>query len=240
MDKGKNVKYTISPIYNGLADHDAQLLVLHDAIINNQIPHSTIIRLINESTKAQIKLNLSYENWTEMFTDDNTDINFKNFLNTYLRIFNCTFPYKRIYPNRNRNAWIMKGIRISSKRKQVLYILSKNTQNPKLRSSYKTYSKILSEVIRTAKKIHYNNLFNRSHNKVKTMWNYVKAEINKQNRNNVPPLNTEGSPAIDYQELAGIFNEYFINITNPAQTGNLEDDSSTAENLNIVCNRPIG
>ena len=72
------------------------------------------------------------------------------------------------------------------------------------------------------------------------MWNYVKAEINKQNRNNVPPLNIEGSPANDYQELAGIFNEYFISITNPTQNGNLEDDSSAAENLNIVCNRPIG
>jgi len=167
-----------------------------------------------------------------MFTDDNIDINYKNFLNTYLRIFNCIFPYKRIYPNRNRNAWITKGIRISSKRK--------NTQNPKLRSYYKTYSKILSEVIRAEKKIHYNNLFNRSHNKVKTMWNFVKAEINKQNRNNVPPLNIEGSTAKDYQEVASIFNEYFINITNPTQTGNLEDDSSTAEKMNIVCNRPLG
>jgi len=43
MDKGKNANYTISLIYNGLSDHGAQLLVLHDAIINNQIPHSTII-----------------------------------------------------------------------------------------------------------------------------------------------------------------------------------------------------
>jgi len=152
MDKGKNAKYSISPIYNGLSDHDAQLLVLHDAIINNQIPHSTIIRQINENTIAQFKLNLSYENWSETFTEDNIDINFKNFLNTYLRIFNSTFPYKRIYPNRNRNAWITKGIKTSCKRKEALYILSKNTQNPKLSSHYKTYSKILSGVIRTAKK----------------------------------------------------------------------------------------
>ena len=72
------------------------------------------------------------------------------------------------------------------------------------------------------------------------MWNFVKAEINKQNRNNVPPLNIEGSPANDYQELACVFNEYFINITNPTQTGNLKDDSSAAENLNIVFNRPLG
>jgi hypothetical protein len=72
------------------------------------------------------------------------------------------------------------------------------------------------------------------------MWNFVKAEINKQNRNNVPPSNIEGSTANDYQELACVFNEYFINVTNLTQIGNLKDDSSTAENLNTVYNRPLG
>ena len=72
------------------------------------------------------------------------------------------------------------------------------------------------------------------------MWNFVIAEINKQNSNNVPPLNNEGSPANDYQELACVINEYFINVTNLTQTGNLKDDSSVVENLNIVCNRPFG
>ena len=239
MDKGKNAKYAIKPIYNGLSDHDAQLLVLYEAITNNHIPHFAIIRQINDSTIAQFKLNLSYENWTKTFTEDNTDTNFKNFLNTYLRIFNCTFPYKRIYPNKNRNAWIMKGIRISCKHKEALYILSKKTQSSDLRSYYKTYSKILSEVIRTAKKIHYNNLFNRSHNKVKTMWNFVKTETNKQNRNNVPPLNIEASPVTDYQKLACVFNEYFINVSTLTQTGNRKDNSSATENLNIVYNRPF-
>jgi len=43
MDKGKNAKYTVSPIYNGLSNHDAQLLVLHYVLIDNQIPYSTTI-----------------------------------------------------------------------------------------------------------------------------------------------------------------------------------------------------
>jgi hypothetical protein len=72
------------------------------------------------------------------------------------------------------------------------------------------------------------------------MWNFVKTEINKQNRNNVPPLNIEGSPANGYQELACIFNDYFLNITNLTQIGNLKDDSPVTENLNAVYNRPFG
>jgi hypothetical protein len=97
IDKGKNVNYSISPIYNGLSDHDAQLLVLNEVTISNHNPYSIRIQLINESTIAQFKLNLTYVSWAETFTDDNIDTNFKNFLYTYLRIFNCTFPYKRIY-----------------------------------------------------------------------------------------------------------------------------------------------
>jgi hypothetical protein len=173
---------------------------------------------------------------SETFTEDNIDINFKNFLNTYLRIFNSSFPYKRIYPNINST----KGLKISCKRKEALYIICKNTQNPKLGSYYKIYSKILSAVIRTAKKMHYNNLLSRSHNKVKTMWNFVKTDINKLNRNNVPPLNIEGSPANDYQELACVFNNYFIKVTNLTQTGNLKYDPTATENLNTVYNRPFG
>jgi hypothetical protein len=57
------------------------------------------------------------------------------------------------------------------------------------------------------------------------MWNFVKTEINKQNRNTGPPLNIGGSPANGYQELACIFNDYFINITNLTQICNLKDDS---------------
>ena len=90
------------------------------------------------------------------------------------------------------------------------------------------------------KKMHYHNLLSRSRNKVKTMWNFVKVEINKQNRNNVPPLNIDGSPANDYQELARVFNDYFINVSNQTQTGNLKDNSSAVENLNTVYIRPFG
>ena len=47
----------------------------------------------------------------------------------------------------------------------------------------------------------------------------------------------EGSSATHSQELDCIFNEYFINSTNLIQTGNLKDNSSATENLNIVYNR---
>jgi hypothetical protein len=43
------------------------------------------------------KLNLSYELWEEIFLDDEVDKLFNNFLNTYLRIFNSSFPVKKLF-----------------------------------------------------------------------------------------------------------------------------------------------
>jgi len=79
IDKTKNSDYTIEPIVNRLSDHDAQELVLHNIKIINQKTQFIVGRLINNATTAHFKLNLSYESWTDTFTDEDIDTNFKNF-----------------------------------------------------------------------------------------------------------------------------------------------------------------
>ena len=68
IDKIKNNDYTIEPIINGLSDHDAQELVLHNIKIIKQKTQFIANWLINNTTTAQFKLNLSYENWSDTFT----------------------------------------------------------------------------------------------------------------------------------------------------------------------------
>jgi len=41
---------------------------------------------------SEFKLNLSYESWDEISTEDNVDSIFNSFLNIYLRIFYHRFP----------------------------------------------------------------------------------------------------------------------------------------------------
>jgi len=71
------------------------------------------------------------------------------------------------------------------------------------------YSKILIDVIKTAKKLYFDKLIKHSTNKTKTMWKLVKSEINKQkSTDNFPPC-LEGNLINDHQELGNIFNEFF-------------------------------
>ena len=152
IDKTKNNDYTIEPVINSRSDHDAQVLVLHNIKIINQETPFARKRLINSDTIAQFKVNLSYESWSETFTEEYVDTSFKKILNAYLRIFYHCFPYKKVHINYNKKAWLTKCIKISCQRKRDLYILYKTTSNPNFKHYYKSYTKILAEVIKAAKK----------------------------------------------------------------------------------------
>jgi hypothetical protein len=226
IDKHKNTNFTINPLPNGLSDHEAQILILHNIKIqNSRTPHRSK-RLINEFIIPEFKL--SYESWDEIFTEDSVDSVFNSFLNTYLRIFYHSFPLKKSYHNHNNKAWITTGIKISSQHKRDLYLLCRGTKNPKLKSYYKTYCGILSEVIKTAKKLHYNKRIINCNNEVKTMWDILKTETKKNNAD-VPPLNIDGNTSKDHQNIANIFNTYFSTVTDKMSANN-------STNINVASN----
>jgi hypothetical protein len=94
-DKFKNINFTIELFPNGLSDHDALILKLHDIKIPILKTYHYTKRLINEFTISEFQINLSYESWDAIFTDESVDSVFNSFLNTYLRIFYHSFPLKK-------------------------------------------------------------------------------------------------------------------------------------------------
>ena len=130
IDKVKNSNYSTEPFINGLSDHDVQILVLHNIIIQYEEAQPTVKRQINEITIAQFKLNLSYEDWLNTFNEEDVDSSFNKFLNVCLTIFYHSFPLKKYYNNCTKQAWLTKGIKISCQCKRDLYILCKGTKTP--------------------------------------------------------------------------------------------------------------
>jgi hypothetical protein len=53
----------VSPIYNGLTDHDTQLIKIHDIGFKEHIYNTHNIRRINQNSLADFKYNLSFELW---------------------------------------------------------------------------------------------------------------------------------------------------------------------------------
>jgi hypothetical protein len=71
-------------------------------------------------------------------------------------------------------------------------LLTRSNNDEKLKNYYLGYSKILSKVIKAAKKLYYNNKVSQSHNKIKATWNVIKSETGGSN-NKEDKLNTKNN-----------------------------------------------
>jgi hypothetical protein len=112
-----------------------------------------IVRKINKYTTSNFINELSNESWDAIFNNEDINVMFNSFLNTYLRIFYSSFPIIRV-TNRYENQckkWITQGIKIPCKHKRGLYLNCRNSNNTDVKRHYQAYAKILSNVIKEAK-----------------------------------------------------------------------------------------
>jgi len=145
--------YTIYPFTNGLSDHEAQILVIENIIFAKQRSNTTTKRDINDQRIMEFTSLLSYENWEEIFVEDDANLSFNTFLNVYLRILYSCFIKKRKNSNTTSKPWLTKGIKTSCNRKRELYLKVRDSNETEYNLWYKSYCKILSKVIKEAKKI---------------------------------------------------------------------------------------
>ncbi|PNF30772.1 hypothetical protein B7P43_G06180, partial [Cryptotermes secundus] len=222
IDNSKLRDYTVGPFINGLSDHDAQLIEINNIDLQPSNQQYQTVRKINKHTMADFVTKLSNESWDNVFDSNNIDSKFNCFLNTYLRIFYSSFPLKIVKnENKNKSTWITIGIKTSCKHKRQLYLASRDSNDPRLKSHYKMYCKILSKVIKEAKQNNYNSQILKSNNKIKTTWDIVKVESGKKSVNeDVQSLNIEGKSTNNPQAIASAFNEYFLSLAEKTYSNN--------------------
>jgi hypothetical protein len=105
----------------------------------------------------------------------------------------------------------------------------RNSNDLRLKSHYKMYCKILSNVIKEAKWINYNNQILASNNKIKTSWAIVKLELGRKTINvGVQSLNIVGMFTTNPQAIGNAFNEYFLTLveTKYINNNNINNDNN--------------
>jgi hypothetical protein len=106
------------------------------------------------------------------------------------------------------------GIKTSCIHKRDLYLNCRNSNDTKLKQNYKPYYKISSEVIKVARKLHYDETILNSNTKMKTTWNIIKSEMGKEvSKVGVHLLNTDGNLTNSRQTTANSFNNYCLTIS---------------------------
>jgi hypothetical protein len=191
------------------------------------IPHNNInniyTRRIGSNTVADFQLQLSYEQWDDVFGNNNVNEIFNNFLNTYLRYYYSSFTKKVINTQHNYKHWITTGIKTSWKREREFSFLCRLSNVPNLKIYYKRYCKLLSKVILTTKMLHYNRIILNSKNKTVTAWKIINYEKGKSNHfKNIQSLRIDNKEITNQNTIANIFNSYFLSNAELLIPGNNE------------------
>jgi hypothetical protein len=87
--------YTLTPITNGLSDHEAQFLKISTEYALVPIRKFKTVRKINKYTISDFIDKLSCESWDTIFNSEEVNALFNSFLNIYLRILYSSFPLKK-------------------------------------------------------------------------------------------------------------------------------------------------
>jgi len=112
--------FSVNPLTNGLSDDDAQIITLTNIFISIHRHVFSCTRKIDCNSISKFTFLLSFENWENVFLEENVNIIFNNFLNAYLRIFYSSFPITKSQNSHKSKPWLTNGIRISCANKRKL------------------------------------------------------------------------------------------------------------------------
>jgi hypothetical protein len=105
--------------------------------------------------------------------------------------------------------------------KRRLFLAQRGKNDPILTNHYKSYCKILSCVIKSAKQRHYNSILTRSKNKTKFMWNLIKNNSNINSKgHNINSIKENGKQSRNGHIITDAFSNYFVSAVQSNCLGN--------------------
>ena len=110
---------------------------------------------------------------------------------------------------------------------------SRNSNDCEIKNYYKKYCKVLADVIKLHKEIHYNNLLVNFSNTTKTTWNIISENINKRlQKSGISFLNINGITTHNRQVIANTFNTYFSTVAQHTHIENFTNSNSGVSESN--------
>jgi hypothetical protein len=228
--------FSLAPICNGISDHDAQLILIHDMDLPF-LPNCLVnTRKIDKCSLADSNYNLSFEAWKGVFDEKDINVMFSFFLNTYLRLFYTSFPKSSKKPRVAKNKeWITPSIKTKCCFKRDLYLISRKSKDPIIKNFYKTYCKLLSRSIIETKRSYYDKQISNSNNKIKSMWNIVKAITGRKSDYDVIPiLSSHDKSSISPKIISDSFNKYYLSVADNIINKTFNNYNSTDRSTNHI------
>ena len=219
-------------ICSKLSDHFPVAHQLNFAKIKQQkITFET--RSLTEHNINKFKAAIRDYNWTHVSNQECAQEATNNFLATFDALFNAFFPITVKKFNKSVNPsepWMSHGVLISRKRKNKLCNISLKKPNAENKQNFKTYRNLYNQVIRTAKKLHFERELSENQKNLRKTWQILFSSINKggKKKQDLSHLIINGDNVSNPLTMAHKFNEFFTSIA-----------KKTVENINPSPKSPV-
>ena len=180
-------------------------------------------RNFSQKTIKEFKESLKAINWDNLLSVESTQACFDNFLDIFLTLYNLHFPLITGNINKNTNCinpWMSKGILTSRLQKIALCKLSISLPFEPHLSNYKTYRNCYNKIVKSSKKLYFQNELSKYQSDMKKTWEILRKAINnsKKRDNNIQSLICNGLITDDPVQMANSLNEFFINVASEIVT----------------------
>jgi len=208
-----NAKLFTGILHTRITDHFPIFLINRGTVKSEP---STIIkkRIFNQDNTKRFESIMTNISWDSVLNNDDAQEAYTNFHNSLLEAFEMSFPYESIKLGyKNKKTWLTQALKVSIKRKNKLYFMSKKYPTLQNIEHYKQYKKTLNRILKEVEKQHYDNLFLTNKNNIKKSWSIIKEIINKKISNSQPDkLEINNQITSDTELIAEKFNQYFTNL----------------------------
>ena len=176
-----------------------------------------MIRLNTDKNKQKFSAALLDLHWPTLIYSNN-DVNdcYSALINTINQLYEQCFPLVRQSRKACRDKkWLTPALKISSKKKLILYKKWMFTKTDSDKKVYLNYKRIYRALSRKAQSLYYSNQFDEKSNSNKQLWNNLNKVYNnksKQEKTKITKLKVEGKLITSDLRISNCFNEYFCNV----------------------------
>ena len=172
-------------------------------------------RIITKKSLEAFCYEIEKCDWQSTLSKNDPTESYTAFFKDFFELYDKFFPMKKYKSKRSNNLWISKGLKKSSKTKEVLYRKFIKNPSQKNERDYKIYRNKLNHLIRIAKKNYYSKRLDQAGNDIKSTWNTINELLGRvKSKSHLPVsfLNNNNEEVCDSKLIANDFNDYFVNI----------------------------
>ena len=175
------------------------------------------VRDFSKKNVNNFKNDLSRISWNDVYNLDNVHDSFNLFSQTFNDLYELRFPERKIKFNKNYHKiqkWMTQGLLVSRLTKIKLGKKSIKTPTYENIQTYKNYRNIYNTLIRTSKKLFFEQQLTLYQSNAKKTWELINLATKRpvKNKNFTSCLNINGTITSNPAEIAEKFNNFFVNI----------------------------